>query len=384
MRRYLYLYIAFLTLISCGDKKKSIHFDKYNLQAVDSIQFKNPSYSYYMSWNNQYVNDTLVRLSYGTDNAIELIDLKNEKFIDVYQFKKGTDKGVGRMQGFYYHNRDSLFVFNNTQIVLTNLYNDSIINVYDIKGDYDKLWYPLNTANGNDITLINDKIYFGKTDFEKTNSNAYYDSALLMEIDLKTNTTIQYDKIHFPELYYDKCWQDRLVDYSMIFNPLTKEFIFNFPISHYTYVFNTSKNKFTTHFTRSKYMPDGVETMKCNTYDVKKRRSYLYSKTYYYKSIYDPYRKVYYRIVKHSVNQEKAIELSDNFYGDHTIPFSIMIIDKDFKVVGETNFPSNTYSTGDFFVGPKGLYIQKNNVFNENFDENIIKYEILLPKLNDL
>lgn len=374
------LLIALLLLLSCQDKKEYADIHLYGLQIVDSTSIENPSYSYYMSWYNQLKDDTLIRYSSGTDNALELVDLKSKQFIDIYKFKKGSDLGVGRLQGFKYLNRDSIFIFNDTQLVLTNLQNDTIVNVYDVKGDYEGLWYPLSTSNGHDVVIKNNKIYFCKTDFEKTNSNAYYDSPLLMEIDLSSKSTKQYKKIHFPEVYYDKCWQDRLVSYSMYYNSKIKRFVFNFPISHYTYVFNPDNNKIEKYFTPSKYVPEQVERMKCEINDVQKRRAYLFSKSYYYKSIYDPYRDVYYRIVKHGVDKEDAIKLAQGFYGDHAIPFSIMIIDSDFNVIGETSFPENTYTTGDFFVGPKGLYLQSNNMFNSNFDENIIKYDIFLPK----
>lgn len=381
MGRLLLSALIVLLIVSCNKSQSSRKIvEKFEIVAIDSLEIKNPNLSYYMSWYNQILNDTLVRFSNGTENVLELVDLKEKKFIDLFKYQKESDLGVGRLQGFKYVNRDSIFIFNDTQLVLTNINNDTIIDIFDIKGDYDGLWYPLSTSNGHDVVLKDSKIYFGKTDFELTNSNTFYDSPLLMEIDLNTKKTKQFKSIHFPEIYYDNCWQNRLVTFSMCYNAKTKRFIFNFPISHNTFVFNPANNRLVKHYTPSKYVPEFVEPMKCNVSDVKKRRAYLFSKSYYYKSIYDPYRDVYYRIVKHGVDKEDAIKLAQGFYGDHTIPFSIMIIDSNFKVIGETSFPENTYTTGDFFVGPKGLYLQSNNMFNSNFDENIIKYDIFLPK----
>ncbi|MDN6280580.1 MAG: DUF4221 domain-containing protein [Psychroflexus sp.] len=381
MRQIFTALVMTMLFYACQEKQSEHVNYTHHLTATDSISFKNPPYSYYMSWYNQLAEDTLIRKGVGENNTLELIDLKNQKFIDIYKFKKVSDLGVGNINGFKYINQDSVFLFNQTQLIITNIDNDTINNVYDIKGDYDGLWYPLSLSNGSDIVYRDKKMYFGKNDFEYTNTNAYYDSPLLMELDLESNTTRQFKNIHFPEEYYDKCWQDNLVNFSISYNPKTEKFIFNFPISHQLHVFDPKNNELTKHHIQSKFVNADIESMKCdlNDADPKKKGFYLFKTSHYYKNIYDPYRDVYYIIVKHGVSDEEAVKLADNFYGTHGVPFSIMVVDKNFNVIGETTFKKKTYTTGDFFVGPKGLYLQKNNTLNPDFDENIIKYDILTP-----
>ena len=50
--------------------------------------------------------------------------------------------------------------------------------------------------------------------------------------------------------------------------------------------------------------------------------------------------------------------------------FSIIILNKDYEIIGETKFPGNTYAHHLCFVGKKGLYISENNENNPQFDEN--------------
>ena len=58
--------------------------------------------------------------------------------------------------------------------------------------------------------------------------------------------------------------------------------------------------------------------------------------------------------------------LSDNPHQS----FSIIILNKDYEIIGETKFPGNTYAHHLCFVGKKGLYISENDENNPQFDEN--------------
>ena len=83
--------------------------------------------------------------------------------------------------------------------------------------------------------------------------------------------------------------------------------------------------------------------------------------------MYDKYRDIYYRFA------EMPCELGPNeyVYNDQKArEFSVIIFDKDFRIIGETKFPGNKYFYKMSFVGRDGLYISENNEANPEFDEN--------------
>ena len=89
----------------------------------------------------------------------------------------------------------------------------------------------------------------------------------------------------------------------------------------------------------------------------------------YHHIMYDKYRDVYYRFA------EMPCELKRGEYPVGGIPpkareFSVIIFDKDFRIIGETKFPGNKYFYKMSFVGRDGLYISENNEANPDFDEN--------------
>ena len=74
--------------------------------------------------------------------------------------------------------------------------------------------------------------------------------------------------------------------------------------------------------------------------------------------IYDSYRKVYYRFAYPKVSLNKDM----NWWGKAVYgrkKFSVIILDEDFNVIGETLFPEGIYNSFVFFVNEEGLYISR-------------------------
>lgn len=88
----------------------------------------------------------------------------------------------------------------------------------------------------------------------------------------------------------------------------------------------------------------------------------------YWHLIYDKYRKVFYRFVRHPYEFPK--HKNAMFDEDSGREFSIVILNEDYEIVGETSFPGNTYSYVIYFVGKKGLYLSLNNLENPTFSED--------------
>ena len=80
-----------------------------------------------------------------------------------------------------------------------------------------------------------------------------------------------------------------------------------------------------------------------------------------------------------------TIEESDNYLKiirSGKKNFSIMILDKDLNVIGETLFPDYTFNPHLWFVREEGLYISTNNEMNPNYDENQLVFKRV--ELNDV
>ena len=99
----------------------------------------------------------------------------------------------------------------------------------------------------------------------------------------------------------------------------------------------------------------------------------------YHNIMYDKYRDVYYRIVRHPYE----LKANESPFEDPTgREFSIIIFDKDLNIIGETKFPGNKFLYKMSFVGRDGLYISENNLANPEFDEDKLVFACF--KLEDL
>ena len=93
--------------------------------------------------------------------------------------------------------------------------------------------------------------------------------------------------------------------------------------------------------------------------------------------IYDPYRSVYYRIaypkteINRKLEMQEAITLID--YGRKN--FSIIILDKNFNIIGETLFPDYTYNSGILFIREDGLYISSSHPMNPQYDDDYLNFQ---------
>lgn len=371
----------FLSLSSCyteNKNEKSKNKNLTNLKLVDSITLQNPLDGYFMSWDTQVVNfdnATLARLSYSTVPGLEYFDLFNATFIKKNKFIVEGDEGIGQVQGFYIINKDSIAIFNERKLVLLNN-SFQKLRSYNYMDNYDKLWYVLQDSNRGQRVYEDGKLFFGKTDFEFSNTNAFYKSKLSAYVDLKSGEFVEQDGITFPENYFDKCWGDYTISLFRDYNKEGQHFIYSFPANHNLYIYDPFIDKITKEVkVKSDFLPDEIESMNCKYYDdYLKEREYYLKTGKYLKILHDPYKKLYYRFVELPMSIEDAIYYSGRSDALFSTSIVLMVLDEDFKVLNEFKLPDNKYIHWDFFVLEDGLYISANNPNNPNFNEDELIY----------
>jgi hypothetical protein len=97
---------------------------------------------------------------------------------------------------------------------------------------------------------------------------------------------------------------------------------------------------------------------------------------FYGNLIHDPYRNVYYRIAYPETEMEEEDEsrVYIDIWTTGRKRFSIIILDKDFNIIGETLFPDYTYCSMSMFVEEEGLYIRSNHFKSPDFDEDKLMF----------
>jgi hypothetical protein len=90
--------------------------------------------------------------------------------------------------------------------------------------------------------------------------------------------------------------------------------------------------------------------------------------------IFDPFRDVFYRFVMHEQGKiENRVHRDLIRYPQR---FSIIILDNDLNIIGETIFPPDTYDPHGFFITKEGLYLSRSNPFNPDYNVDFLEFQL--------
>jgi len=98
-------------------------------------------------------------------------------------------------------------------------------------------------------------------------------------------------------------------------------------------------------------------------------------KTSFYDYIlYDEHRKVYYRFVKLGIESSPQDDLEK--LSSFPPLVSIIIIDDNFRKVGEVELPKGKFLFSNAFVGEEGLYISNNHPSNPEMQDDKLSFTL--------
>lgn len=129
------------------------------------------------------------------------------------------------------------------------------------------------------------------------------------------------------------------------------------------------------YFAKSRHAPNLIPKLYNAQIDNKDRLRKAAMEYDYWHLMYDKYRKVFYRFVRHPY--EFPPERNAMIDEDRGRVFSIVILNNKYEIIGETIFPGHTYHYKQCFVGKKGLYISLNNQDNPIFSEDELFFQCL-------
>ena len=95
---------------------------------------------------------------------------------------------------------------------------------------------------------------------------------------------------------------------------------------------------------------------------------------FYHYIYYDKYREVYYRLAYPESEVDPKENQQDIWsFGRRTC--SIVILDKNFRIIGETLLPDYRYQNRSIVVLKDGLYICDSHYKREDYDENVWSFQ---------
>lgn len=192
-------------------------------------------------------------------------------------------------------------------------------------------------------------------------------------ISIKGKRSICY---HIPKLINKKNWGGfnfRVV--LSCFNERGGNLVLSFPADASITVYNLRSGKTEYHHAASTFFGEikPLSHSKDGKIDWEVIYKHFATQPSYSSIIYDRYRNVYYRTADIPINEDKYDQ--NNIEG-WVKPFSIMVLDSEFNLIGEALLPHLSYSRTEFFVSKEGLNMKKNH----EDDEDLLVFSAFLPK----
>ncbi|TKG91988.1 DUF4221 domain-containing protein [Puteibacter caeruleilacunae] len=383
MKNIIYIFFS-LIFISCVSSSNKIN-DKskesptkgktYHCELVSSskkLVFKLNDRIVNRSINIQHYTapDSMQYLFYlnGQGNDICVFNIDSSKLIKTIRLESVGPNGVGGMvRGFEVVNFDSIYItsafIRRLFIVNSDAKVIGAINYEDFKQDYLVADVVSRSFGNKRIKFKNGKIYmpfypgYDEGNYKTVNPE---DLRCLAVVDpVKRN--IKPLNVGFPSDYWDSNFYPLFYSFFMY----KDKFYLDYSCDDRIRVSCDTEN-WETYTVSSKYI------------DVKK----IYRKQHgwgvnpnYFCFVADPYRNVFYRFVMHEQSQIQDRNIQELTRYPHK--FSIMILDEEMNVLGETLFPIDTYDMHGYFINKDGLYLSRSNPYNPNYDVDKLEFELI-------
>lgn len=379
--KYLFYFISVILFFSCGNKKNEmlsmsliISNEKVELSIDESVKnnvktffiYKTDSIDYYLFQNEE-------------TNEILFYEKKTRQLVRKIQFEEEGPNGVGRFIGFYPLSINEFILTHPGICELAIVDNKARVKRrirYDQNEDGNRL-IPCVSATGSigPIVVIKNNLFLRQMINPFWGENVLENSPVSIMIDTITNevTTLP---LRFPPINTASNIVKRLSppsDFSAYRCFDGQQFIYSFSFDEYLYVASISHDSITKVKAKSKYI-DELKPVNPRISDAKLGLKRMAEVAMYRNILHDPYREVYYRFVY----LENELDMNENFtdllqYG-HSL-FSILILDKDFNIIGETLFPEFTYNPTLAFVDEDGFYISDSHYKNPDYNEDVLSFQ---------
>ncbi len=344
---------------------------------LDSVSAPKPQYT-------QIFQDSL-GVRYFTfinryDNSIYFYNYETLKFARKIRYERQGSNGIRKSDGYFIKNMDSIYVYNLAiiEIVHTN-HKSKTLKRISLKGNGDKnTWFqnypqyyprtvtPFIEADG--------KLLFTGSYFNSLSESILENLKFSAQIDLKSNNVV-FNHLYPEELYgFGSNWNGGLfTEVYPELHPDGDKLIYSFPVSHDLYITEINSNRYEKVYAGSNFAGTiySINRKPQKTPDEVILSHYI--KHDFYSAIkYDKFRKVYYRfLLKKIPNATKRSKWKDK-------PIAIIIMDEDFKYLGETVIGNmNDWHWENSFVTKEGLNIE---YIEKDFEEVYLTLKIFTLK----
>lgn len=378
MCRFLILFVASFLFISCAEQVKME--DRYVLQPVDNYleyaiddETVVPLYNLYIFKDN---GEDFLTFSNPLARTILIYNLHSGELVKKLSFEREGPNGVGgHIFGYYIKDFNHIFL---PSAITTQIYLTDTTGVLKQKIDFSKTEEGLKPNKAyyenisfSQLAFMGNSLYIPQTLNNKLGEKMIEESPIGILVDTITGKVTGFP-MHYPHVIP---YRNRLeviggmMEACQIYNG--KNLIIAFNKDEKVYIVD-ELGQAKSFQAKSKYLSELKFPKAPDDFSLKLKKT---NETGEYRNIfYDKYRKVYYRFVA----LETELDPNENFQKllhSGRADFSIMILDENFNVLGETKFPPFTYVPHICFINEDGLYLSTSHFKREDYSDDWLRFQ---------
>lgn len=371
-------------IASCSDNQNTSDSDNsivypYTLELEQTMSFP-------IDENTSYESNNLIT---HVEEGIEYLVVEN-KFSNSLQFysiisgalakelflEKEGPNGINEIHGFTIICSDSIVIYDKykASALLINSEGEVIDRLKLKEGEDNYINHASMTRLPN--IFFNGKLHMYIFPRIKLNDKAFFNEQNKFEWEYDVDSkTSKFSNTTWPDLYKGKFWGFYHTFPSRIKG--SGDFlVYSYGIDKnlHTVSSDGEHNQFEA---KSDYINEDIQPLALNG----NMNEYFMENGIYGMIMYDQYREVYYRVAGLKTSYFGA---SNKPKSDFDKPYSIIILDKNFKKMGEKILrPVHNYLVKDWFICKEGLCISSSNQFNKEINEDLMQFNLLKLKKNN-
>ncbi len=302
-------------------------------------------------------------------NSVRIYDLAKRDLYKVIEFEIDGPNGVGEIEGFKIHNWDTILINSRYKLFFTDTTARPFFRFDFLKENSSgfESGILMNEARRQAIIAGNQLFIDISPDVDFTVIKDVRKARLKNILDLKTKR-VRTD-LGFTENYFKGIYPIQYIGLtSSTYNSQSNKFIYSLPA--YANLIETDHNGYYKEYYAGSECCNNIPYLNNNNPSKKEYHQHYFTSPFFDAVIYDPFRKLYYRILLKGMSIEKFNER------DWRRGFVVIIIDESFKKIGEVEFDiSSGLSNGMYYVSEEGL-----NLFKASPNEGELMFYTFLPK----
>ena len=317
-------------------------------------------------------------LTFQNDIEPEILwyDIATQEYVKTLCLEKEGPNGVGMFFGYLIQSEEEIYIpeIRSTVIDVVNNRGEITRKIRYDKTSLGKSAMPImNISFPHHVMHIVDGRLYLPQDPNLTLKNIMEDSPVALVLDTVSGSLDEFE-LRFPAVMTTEEMRGNKfgkTDCSSCYNG--QNFVYSFFFDEVIYVVSLDGKVQKQVKVKSNYLPQIYDGEKVPS-GIPELLEMICSVPMYGNLIYDQYREVYYRFVYPETELVKGENYKD-IWDLGRSKFSVIILDKELNIIGETLFPENMYASRLFFVSKDGLYISTSFIKNPHYSDERLCFQ---------